>query len=81
MNYTPDVVIAKKFQYHRSWYKNVTRSKQSDDSNTEENEARENCFRLLKKFENEKITQQGEILQMSTLTINARSHNCKMGLN
>ena len=67
LDYTPDVVIAKEFQYHRSCYKNITRSKQSDDSNTVENKAREKYFRLLIEFVNEKIIQQGEVLRMITL--------------
>ena len=77
MDNTPDVAVAKEFQYHRSCYKNITRSKQSDDSNREKNEAPEKCFRLLKEFVNEKIIQEGEVLRMITLRMDTRS---QMGL-
>ena len=64
MNCSPDIVIAKEFQYHRSCYKDITRAKKKLSV---EYESRKECFNSLQNFVAKEIIEQGKILRMSTI--------------
>ena len=67
MEYTPGIVIAREFRYHRSCYRDVTRAKERNESSTEENQNREKCFQLLKDYVMEEVLRKGRILRVNTI--------------
>ena len=71
MNYSTGDVIAREFLYHRSCLREITRPKlkKNDENQDENNEhrSRQQCFELLKKFVEEKISLEGQFLHMTTI--------------
>ena len=63
-------ITAKEFKYHRTCYRDLTRSKSASTRNEqeiEEDNIRESCFAEIAEYVKDYVISEGNVLKMSTL--------------